>query len=504
MSIGKVGGGPSRPVESSEAAEVSPEVAAALAKAQAEAEAKAGKTGKDPRAAARALSAHQADPTATALQAKLGQADAAAADIPPDFYSMEEFYAGMPPEVRTMDQQISKADTAFRSGPMKGVESPETKLIAFMDRGQKMIETMLKLAVELQREPVDVQNLTQAAGAADQAFLDFASNGDPRAREVMARNHGQAVNGGGLFGNDVAGALERAKTERPQVRGQGTQPTGGTQATGGTKGAESGKTGPAGYDLHDGARSGQYVKAGSRGDEANALINALNAAGHEPKLDADGKIDADDDAAIKKFQQENNLIVDGLVGPQTMGALDKKLGLTVKSQLGGWLDGFGPDAAGGPGGAGAAPPAGSTEGAPARQAAVNAARSQVGVREATRNNDGLPAQRYANGRAEPWCADFVSWSFRQAGNPLPGNQQAIASCRAMQNELKKSGDYFGKSQPPAAGDVVFFGSPPRHVGIVSRVENGKVHTIEGNSGDRVAERSYSTGDSKISGFARPR
>jgi len=117
----------------------------------------------------------------------------------------------------------------------------------------------------------------------------------------------------------------------------------------------------------------------------------------------------------------------------------------------------------------------------------------------------VPAKRYSNGRNVPWCANFVSWTFRQAGNPLPGNQVSIGSCDTMANELKKAGNWVGKTQAPQPGDVIFFGSPGdyTHVGIVDHVAGGKVYTVEGNSGNRVAQRSYPLNSSKIQGYGRP-
>jgi len=142
--------------------------------------------------------------------------------------------------------------------------------------------------------------------------------------------------------------------------------------------------------------------------------------------------------------------------------------------------------------------------------ALAAAQSQVGVREASGNNDGLPSQRYANGRREPWCADFVSWCFRQTGQPLPGNQRSLASVQHMEDQMKKAGKFLpsGAGQPKP-GDIIFFknrssgGGSGRHVGIVEKVEGGKVYTIEGNSSNRVARRSYAVGNGRISGYGRP-
>ena len=138
---------------------------------------------------------------------------------------------------------------------------------------------------------------------------------------------------------------------------------------------------------------------------------------------------------------------------------------------------------------------------------LGAARSQLGVRERTGNNDGVPAQRYADGRREPWCADFVAWTHRQAGKPIPGNQRSLASVQHMEDQMKRNGMFHRGTPKP--GDVIFFknrgGSDRgagRHVGIVEKVEGGRVHTIEGNSGNRVRRRSYPLNLSRISGYGR--
>lgn len=162
---------------------------------------------------------------------------------------------------------------------------------------------------------------------------------------------------------------------------------------------------------------------------------------------------------------------------------------------------------GGPGGVGGNFPAFNGNSGSAGAGALNAARSQLGVREATGRNDGLPANRYSNGRREPWCANFVAWSFRQAGTPLPGNQRSLASVQYMEDQMKANGMFHrGTPQP---GDIIFFanrgGSDAgrgRHVGIVEKVENGRVHTIEGNSSNAVRRRSYALNNPRISGYGR--
>lgn len=147
-------------------------------------------------------------------------------------------------------------------------------------------------------------------------------------------------------------------------------------------------------------------------------------------------------------------------------------------------------------------------GSPTNQAALDAARSQIGVRERTGHNDGVPAQRYSQGRKEAWCANFVSWAHRKAGKPLPGNQRSLASVQYMESQMKKAGKVHRGTPKP--GDIIFFKNrgqsdrgSGRHVGIVERVSNGQVHTIEGNSGNMVRRRSYDLRNARISGYGRP-
>ena len=62
---------------------------------------------------------------------------------------------------------------------------------------------------------------------------------------------------------------------------------------------------------------------------------------------------------------------------------------------------------------------------------------------------------------------------------------------------------------PNPGDIIFFdwddedglNGQPDHVGIVEKVENGYVYTIEGNSGDRVVENAWCIGYYEILEYA---
>lgn len=109
-----------------------------------------------------------------------------------------------------------------------------------------------------------------------------------------------------------------------------------------------------------------------------------------------------------------------------------------------------------------------------------------------------------------WCACFVSWCADQCGYLDLGIIPKFASCTAGMNWFKAKEQWQENDYVPASGDLIFFdwakygqdGSPD-HVGIVERVEDGTVYTVEGNSGDAVRQRSYSVGYYEIIGYATP-
>ena len=150
-----------------------------------------------------------------------------------------------------------------------------------------------------------------------------------------------------------------------------------------------------------------------------------------------------------------------------------------------------------------------------RKRVVQAAESQLGVRELTGSNDGVPAERYMRGDELAWCAAFVLWCYDVAGQPMYSSVREYYSLRnvqRMEDSMKARGVWYGPALYDVVepGDVVFFGSrigsdagPGRHVGVVEQASYTGVHTIEGNVSDGVRRMSYAFGDPKITGFARP-
>nr|WP_330360848.1 CHAP domain-containing protein [Dorea sp. AGR2135] len=75
-------------------------------------------------------------------------------------------------------------------------------------------------------------------------------------------------------------------------------------------------------------------------------------------------------------------------------------------------------------------------------------------------------------------------------------RQYILFCTALQEVSELSLRLSGKSLWDSDGTT-------DHVGLVERVENGRVYTVEGNSGDMVRQSSYSIGDISIYGYGVP-
>ena len=115
-----------------------------------------------------------------------------------------------------------------------------------------------------------------------------------------------------------------------------------------------------------------------------------------------------------------------------------------------------------------------------------------------------------NSRVE-WCACFVSWCANECGYLDAGVIPKTAGCVTGSNWFKDRGLWQDNNYEPRPGDIIYFdwnnkgGSGPQdgladHVGIVEKVENGMVYTVEGNSGDSCRENRYAIGHYEIYGY----
>ena len=118
-----------------------------------------------------------------------------------------------------------------------------------------------------------------------------------------------------------------------------------------------------------------------------------------------------------------------------------------------------------------------------------------------------------------WCDVFVDWCFVQAF----GKKRALellcqpekstgAGCGFSMNFYKVHNQFHTS---PRAGDQIFFtdGTSIYHTGLVYKVDDSKVYTVEGNTSDvnyvdgnggKVCKKSYPLGASYIRGYGRPK
>lgn len=103
-----------------------------------------------------------------------------------------------------------------------------------------------------------------------------------------------------------------------------------------------------------------------------------------------------------------------------------------------------------------------------------------------------------------WCSIWVTWVYSMAGvDTVP----ITAGCTTARSWYRSHGRWAEAAHTPRPGDAIYFDwdltGDCDHVGIVEQVENGRVHTIEGNSGNRVAQRVYDLHDPRIAGYGLP-
>ena len=103
-----------------------------------------------------------------------------------------------------------------------------------------------------------------------------------------------------------------------------------------------------------------------------------------------------------------------------------------------------------------------------------------------------------------WCACFVSWCADQCGLIDSGSVPKFSYCPAGIEWFQEHGKWRAGGIAPAAGTIIFFDWDgdriSDHVGIVERCEDGRVYTVEGNSGDIVREKSYDMHSAMILGY----
>ena len=123
---------------------------------------------------------------------------------------------------------------------------------------------------------------------------------------------------------------------------------------------------------------------------------------------------------------------------------------------------------------------------------------------------------YYNGNKQgfDWCDQFVDWCFFQLCGKNKDKAEYLecqtgnygAGCGFSLKYYKAAGRFDGN---PKVGDQIFFkysndNSTADHTGIVVRVTDSLVETIEGNSGSEVKRKAYQRTDKTIIGYGHPR
>lgn len=137
------------------------------------------------------------------------------------------------------------------------------------------------------------------------------------------------------------------------------------------------------------------------------------------------------------------------------------------------------------------------------QMLVEVARSQLG------NIGGDPYWSWYgfDSRVE-WCACFVSWCCDQCGYIESEVVPKYSYCPTGADWFKERNQWAERDITPQPGMIIFFdwarggrqNGETDHTGIVEKVENGRVYTIEGNSGNACREKSYPIGWYEIYGY----
>lgn len=151
--------------------------------------------------------------------------------------------------------------------------------------------------------------------------------------------------------------------------------------------------------------------------------------------------------------------------------------------------------------------------------AVKIAKEQIGYKEKGNNwnkfAEELDSTDFYNGKKQnvAWCDIFFDWCIWSACGKNTAEAEKVlcqpkksagAGC-VYSYRYYKAEKRTGKTAK--IGAQIFFGSSEgslSHTGIVVDIKDGKVITVEGNTGNAVKQHSYSATSSKIFGYGYPR
>lgn len=213
-----------------------------------------------------------------------------------------------------------------------------------------------------------------------------------------------------------------------------------------------------------------------RGEPDKEIVKAIQTKLNERGfgiIRVNGLFDQNTESAVRQFQSQtrdslgNPLVVDGQMGPISWAALflDKKKAPEPESQTNALL-----------------------------AKVLEIAASQIGVMEIPPgSNRGPRVEQYlacAGCRpGDPWCASFVYWCFNEAAKSLNMKNPLARTGGCITHWLKTKGKKIPAAEATQNPDsirpgfvfIMDHGRGKGHTGIVRRVANGYMHTIEGNT-----------------------
>ena len=115
-----------------------------------------------------------------------------------------------------------------------------------------------------------------------------------------------------------------------------------------------------------------------------------------------------------------------------------------------------------------------------------------------------------------WCGSFISWCANECRYLENGIMPRAIGCVVMMNWYKEHDRLVEGNQEPLPGMIVCYDwddpdgdldpqdAKPDHLGIVEKVADGKIYTIEGNTENSCQRREREVGEHEIMGFGSPK
>ena len=145
---------------------------------------------------------------------------------------------------------------------------------------------------------------------------------------------------------------------------------------------------------------------------------------------------------------------------------------------------------------------------PGAQGALDRARGMLGLNEHsnTAEINKVTKESGIDSSTTPWCAAFAINILKDAGILDTTGLKNPNYCPEIVRWAKEKNIWMERGSTPKPGDAILFDwgadGNSDHIGIVEKVEGGKITTIEGNSSDSVKRNSYEINSSKILGFVK--